>query len=715
MKKVFRLSIICILTMLILLSSACSSSGSTGSNGTTDSTQTTNQETLPEFTRGVHVFDAPAVSNPTEEDYIVRNGEFQYKVMISAQQTSAEAVAKEEFSTLLKRALGQQPIFIQDSSVPAFDENARYISLGKTSYLEKAGIVFGEEEELALKGNGTKIFSKGRNIFILGGYNDGIVHAVYNFFRICFDYEMYARTCIQMNTSVKNLPCLNFNVTDIPDVDESTYSSYGPIKKSGATDIDIYAMSNDMVQGADAIKDLSRLQYRFNGKVNLNQICIQSYGLGHEGDQYSDAHNVLNIWSKSKPGIEAKWYSQAGYQMCHTAHGDEESYQRMVDFGFEEMKKDLQRYPVATHPYKNYVYLGQEDNGGNCLCEACVEQTERDGSTAGMEIRTANQLISRIRAWMDEKDEYGNYVNEAYRRPNFKMVIMAYGTSTVAPAVYDEKAGKYVPSPGCEMHEDIIIQIVAQQSPSHAITHKANDYHFEDQKAWLDIAPGAWVWNHVFYYNNLPYFADIPTCFSNERFQWWANANTSHLFNELGGGEYSQSWYDMYFYIFTKLSWDSTIPMEDLIRNFCEAYYGPAAETMLELFYEQQHYHHLANERHMLELGTYWHQGNQFWTEDDYPYPVIKYQMSFVDKALEDIKITLDSEDPNKYYVYKERIDQFSMSIIHMVQDIYSNKAFKPYSNEEWINYRNRAIEFLDSHKMSRGKTQMLADTYRAL
>ena len=702
MKKIFRLSIVCILAVLIVLSSvACAAPEGDGWADTTNP--------LTPFTRGVHVFDAPAVENPTEEDYIVRNGEFQYKVIVPNSPTSAEGEAKEEFSLLLRRALGQQPMFINDN-LPAFDENARYISIGMTDYLAKSGIVFGEEEQLALKGNGTKIVSVGKSVFILGGNVRGIINAVYNYFKVCFGFEQIARNCVKMDTTVKNLPVLQFNVTDIPDVDESTYSSYGPLNNMQPTDNDVIALTNEFVSGADATRDIKRQQDRFNAYVNLNQLCPQSYGSDHEGELYSDAHNVLNIWSKTKIGVEAAWYAQSGYQICHTAHGDPESYERMIEFGYQEIIKDLQRYPVAKSPEKNYMFLGQEDNGGNCLCEYCVQQTEIDGSPAGMEIRSANKLIRKIKAWMNEKDEFGNYVNAEYRRPAFKMVVMAYGTSVTAPTHYDETLGKNVINPGCEIDEDVIIMIVAQSSPNHAIYHRANQNSYTQQKKWLDVVPSLWVWNHVFHHHNIPYFADILTCFNNDRFQWWAEANASHLFNEIGGGKYSQNWYDMYFYVFYKLSWDSTLPMNELIENFCREYYGPAADTMMELFFEQQHYMQLICEKTYRDFGRYWPQGNQFWTEVDYPYPVIKGFLDYIDVALEDIKLTLNSDRPDMYDVYKERIDQFSVSLIYVIADIYSGKAFKPYSNEEWIGYRNRAIEL--TSKLSMAKTT--ADYFRS-
>ena len=714
MKKIFKVSIVFILSTLILLTSACSTAGDS-------STQTEEvKPVLPEFTRGIHRMDATPFENPTEEDYIVRNGEFQYKIISSSSGTSAEGQAKNEFSLLLKRALGQQPVFLSDTSVPTYDENARYISIGRNSYLEKSGIVFDEEAQLELKGNGTKIISKGRNIFILGGSVRGVINAVYNFFRICFDYEQYSKTCIQMDTQVKNLPCLNFDVLDIPDVDENTYT-YGPLSKTTPTDTDIMALSNENVTGGDVAKEMKLVQQRLNTYVNLNQIVMQVFGTGHEGDRVSDAHNVMNIWSKSKTlpdgtALPSTWYAQSGYQMCYSAHGDEAELKRMLDFGVQEMIKDIMRYPVAKYPSLNYIYLGQEDNGGNCLCVDCVEISEKDGSPAGMEIRAANYMIREIRKWMDAKDEYGNYINEEYRRPNFKMVIMAYGTSRIAPTHYDEKLGKNVLNPGCEIDEDVIIQIVGQSSPSHAIYHDANKSSYTEQNKWVDVTPGLWVWNHAFHHYNLAFFADIANCFSSERFQWWANGNASHLFNEIGGGyDYGNHWYDMYIYIFFKLSWNSTLVTGDLIKDFCEAYYGPAAETMMKLFYEQQHYHQLSAERHKIDVGSYWPQGNQFWTEIDYPYPVVKYQLDFVDKALEDIKIVLDSKDPDKYYVYKERLDIFSVSLIYIIKDIYSKKAFKPYSNEEWIGYRNRAIEVLDTHRISAGRVQMTADSFRAL
>ena len=153
--------------------------------------------------------------------------------------------------------------------------------------------------------------------------------------------------------------------------------------------------------------------------------------------------------------------------------------------------------------------------------------------------------------------------------------------------------------------------------------------------------------------------------------------------------------------------------MKELVENYCKAYYGPAAETMISLFYEQQQYEQFIVEQTYVNFGRYWPQGNQFWIEEDYPYPVIKNQLGFVDKALEDIKIVLDSDNPDMYEVYKERLDLFSVSLICMMKDIYGAAAFKPYSNEEWEGYRNRAIKVLETHSMSKGRSVLSADWFR--
>ena len=65
------------------------------------------------------------------------------------------------------------------------------------------------------------------------------------------------------------------------------------------------------------------------------------------------------------------------------------------------------------------------------------------------------------------------------------------------------------------------------------------------------------------------------------------------------------------------------------------------------------------------------------------------------------------------YEVYKERLDLFSVSLICMMKDIYGAAAFKPYSNEEWEGYRNRAIKVLETHSMSKGRSVLSADWFR--
>ena len=93
MKRVFRLSIVCILSLLIVLSSvACAKKSD--SLGYADTTPM-----LPAYTDGVHNFDVVPFEDVTEEDYIVRNGEFQYKVITSDTITTVESEAKTEFGS----------------------------------------------------------------------------------------------------------------------------------------------------------------------------------------------------------------------------------------------------------------------------------------------------------------------------------------------------------------------------------------------------------------------------------------------------------------------------------------------------------------------------------------------------------------------------------------------------------------------------------------
>ncbi len=153
----------------------------------------------PSFT-GIHNFTATDVNT---DDYILKNGVFEYTLVIPETPSSALEVARQEFVLLFKHATGVTISSIVRDDKVRYNENDKYISFGDNEYTKSANI---EYDKKILKNDGGRIITKGKSIFLLGGLDTGVITAVYDFMQICFNYEYYYRNCIQIkNTSLNNI------------------------------------------------------------------------------------------------------------------------------------------------------------------------------------------------------------------------------------------------------------------------------------------------------------------------------------------------------------------------------------------------------------------------------------------------------------------------------------------------------------------------------
>ena len=202
----------CTALALLLCASFSTVGCKNGGESSSLENETVNVFNGPSYT-GIHDFTAPDV---TAEEYILKNGVFEYTLVIPETPSNALEVARQEFVLLFKHATGVTiSSIVRDNNV-RYDENAKYISFGDNEYTKSANI---EYDKQALKNDGGRIITKGKSIFLLGGLDTGVITAVYDFMQICFHYEYYYRNCIQIDTGVTNLKLKNFNVTDVPDID----------------------------------------------------------------------------------------------------------------------------------------------------------------------------------------------------------------------------------------------------------------------------------------------------------------------------------------------------------------------------------------------------------------------------------------------------------------------------------------------------------------
>lgn len=708
MKKISRFLISTFLVVTMLFSFGCAS------EAVNPVSNKPNPNKVNKITfQGIHNMTAPEVAT---EDYIVKDGNFEYQLVVPQVQDPREAMAIEEFKLLLKRAVGNVPVsVVTDDAINEFDPNMQYISIGNTKLLELSGI---EVDRDLLGYSGVQIVTIGKTIFLIGGNYYGICNAVYDFYQICFNFEIYMKNCIEIDTGVKNLKLRNFDVLDIPDIQLASVT-HGPLGsyRNLPSETDYQALLDGDLTRDDVSRDVyyAMTRMRLDGN-HTNCIGHTLTGQSPHGSTYSGCHTTTLIFSepnRKAPGnenivLEKDFFASSGMQICWTAHGDPEKFELMTDWCANYFIHRYKSYPKSTHPALDYIPLCNEDGAGYCECDACLKSMEdHGGAYSAMTFIFGNRVIEKIEAAMNEallEDPNADWV-----RPNFKILMFAYGKAAEPPAYYDEEAGKYVTYNDLVLDERICIWNTTYPiafTNNYDIDQK---YKMDNLAAWGDIASCQWSWHYSHHYNSGAYFLDNLNGFNSERMQHMAYYGYTHNFAEVHSvQEVITTWFNLTTYFLSKYSWDSTLDEYELATNFFNAYFGPAADTMMKLYFNQKTYCQHMQEIHENKTGGVMELGFGMWTKEHYPYQILKSWVNLTDQALLDIEI-YKTIDPDMYEVYRDRIETEAMSYFYVIHNLY-NSGTPPYTLAEKESYKERFIRMIEKYKV----TWTSADVIRA-
>ncbi len=700
MKKVIKTLIMSLLVVVTLMTASVS----------TISAEETNPTTTGSTFKGTHILTAPEVA---DEDYILRNGEFYYILVYPANATSREVLAKDEFNRLLKRATGLTAAAMTDAEITAYNPDTKYISIGQTKLLDLAGITI---NRAALKTNGVRIITKDKNIFLAGGVADGAIHAVYDFFQICFNFEWYSRNNVYIDDTITTVKLRNFDVTDIPDINTLSIM-YSPLGKSSDELLPSDRMgltSKYITSDTDLIDELnnksSRSRYSKPGRSILMTVNGRKV-LGKNESTNASQHTVLTMFNKYEMNKvnnqlvlneewESNWWATSENQLCWTARGDEGSYQRMIDYGVKRVIEHLQTYSLTAFPEANSIMFGVEDGGQACRCDECEYRLEQDGTRSGASIRFVRQVYDKVREWLDDP------ANAQYYREDFKFVIFAYGEVKQAPAHKDAN-GQWVVNEGLyegmeeyrgRMFDDIVVWKTFGGPEYLDVYSDAPDVAdtVEEYKAWGATSDGVFAWNYAELYLDSPYFQDFLSRWNTNLIEFYDSLNIENVLIELGGtgGTYNACprWGDLYYYVITKLAWDGSQSTTKLITKFMQAQFGPAAKTMEDLYYAQKRHFQSEAEKFYASKGYYFDIGYKSWSQEQYPIELLKSFVGYIDQAYEDIK-DLEFTNPNLYGAIKERIDVEGVAFYYIIMKLYSGETGElKYSAEEKAIYKARGL-----------------------
>lgn len=551
--------------------------------------------------------------------YLVNNGASDYKIVIPENAGNLVQLASSELSTFLSEATGVRIPVVSDKEAAG---EGKYISIGQTTLLQKTSVTYSADE---LGRDGYKIITEGDDLYLIGGGDYGTLYAAYELLSLLVDWDYFAQDCYTINKGVTQIPLYDFNVTDIPDF---------PVRVA-----------------SDGVVDTSnQALYRFRERTQSeNFVTVKGYW----------AHNSIQ-YVKDSPDVNDTWYNAAKTQLCYTAHGDAEQYEKMQEACFISLRDAL----IQT-PDRDGVTFTIEDNSDYCDCDACNAMTAKYGALSSTVIVFLNDLNARIREWFATEE------GKPYAR-DLRIVFFAYNAFEKPPATLNASTGKYEPNNGIQMDDGVYCMLAPIRMDYYRpITDKANEEYHTNLKAWGDMAQGSlylWYYSTNFFNYLAPY-----DCFDSfaENYRVAAQCNTYYLFDQRQTDERVTvtGWSALKDYVCSKLAWDTSRNPQELINKFFDGYFGPAAPEMREI-YDQLRLLTEYNKEHM-EMGGQATIYLSLTDEKYWPKDILEQWMVNYDLAEQKIAPLKDT-NPALYQMYLEHIQKEKLSTLYLFVECYS-------------------------------------------
>jgi len=250
--------------------------------------------------------------------------------------------------------------------------------------------------------------------------------------------------------------------------------------------------------------------------------------------EYFEPHPEYFAWMNGKRIID---------QLCL-------SNEEVFDLVIQKLKKEM-----ALQPDKLIWSVSQDDNFSYCHCEHCSKITEEEDSPAGPIVRFVNRVAEVF--------------------PDKVISTLAYQYSRKAPE--KTKPRENVQVMLCTIELNRSKPIVSDPTSVSFLT---------DMAEWGKITDHIYLWDYtVDFAHSISPFPNYHTLQPNillftennirEHFQQ-TNTGNAHEFSELKS------------YLLSKMLWNPTADVQEIIREFTDGYYGPAGQWIREYLYAME-------------------------------------------------------------------------------------------------------------------------------
>lgn len=455
-------------------------------------------------------------------NYFIKDQKCLYTIVIPDTENKKLDFAANELVYAIQACCGNAPAVIKESErIPEYG-----LYLGNTtlslSYKLKPCI-----QEVGA--DGYKISFKENNVFIIGATDEGVIYGVYAFLKRVLGCEFFGYgEYVLPKTNEAYLP--NEDICVSPDIETR-------------------------------VRSLSWTKYDEKTERRFG------YNVGNGRHWVTWAHTHFQLISKEKYWhSHREFYSDKGTQLCLSNEElKEEMAKNLISLLTEEAfsKSDLL-----------YLMVGHEDNNDFCECEKCKENAKKYGGKAGVMMRFVNAVADKV----------NEFVERVHPEKIVKTITFAYGPTISAPVVETEN-GKYEPiDESVIAHKNVAIMLAPLGSDwAHSLMdEKCNPTTRKALLGWQAVQADLFIWTYdsVFddsfiYLDNWEYLA--------ESYNFFRDCGAKYIFDQ-GHADRCYPFSDMRNYVRSKLMWDLSLDVNDLIRRFMKAYYKEASECLYEYY-----------------------------------------------------------------------------------------------------------------------------------
>lgn len=468
-------------------------------------------------------------------DYVIKNGQTQYKVLIPKDATVSLTSYTSEFVSIFKEATNLELEIVTDDN---YDASANYISVGNTKLINDNNIHLDYSQ---LKSQGFIIKTVNKSIVISGFSDQACLNGLYEYMHLIANYRYLGPETYILNTDLKEVKLSNYDIIDAPDI-EYRAGSYSFVT--------------------------SDRKYRLTGApfIPVN------------GVTYHNTFSYLppNTYKESHP----EWYSIDGTQLCYTARGNKDSLKLMQEHVVEVMKSHLIEYPD-----RNAITFTIQDSNTFCTCDTCSESyTKYKGSNAAVVVKFLNGVSDMVNEWFEGD-------GAQYKR-DLKILFFAYLSTNVAPTNYNETTKEYSPIDDSVVCRENVCPFFADirgdYTKSYYDSKSANKQYAESMKAWASCSTNLYFWTYStnFHYYLTPYNSFDAML---DSYKFAVECDTNYLYDQaqFNQGQSATGWSFLKQYMTSRAAWDCNVTAKELYDEFFSEFYSKeAGPIMRELFDE---------------------------------------------------------------------------------------------------------------------------------